>query len=87
MTVAFARWARQRCSTVHEAGSSGTGWGRLPSRTVWAGPRQLGQDLHRPPRLCAAIVRLTFNGANVETGTESYRLAQTMVSAKKDRPD
>ncbi len=30
------------------------------------------------PRLCAAIVdRLTFNGAIIETGTESYRLAQT----------
>lgn len=31
-----------------------------------------------PPRLCAAIVeRLTFNGTIIETGTESYRLAQT----------
>lgn len=30
------------------------------------------------PRLCAAIVdRLTFNGAIIETGTESYRLAHT----------
>lgn len=30
------------------------------------------------PRLCAAIVdRLTFNGAIIETGAESYRLAQT----------
>ena len=30
------------------------------------------------PRLCAAIVdRLTFNGTIIETGTESYRLAQT----------
>ena len=29
------------------------------------------------PRLCAAIVdRLTFNGTIVETGTDSYRLAQ-----------
>lgn len=28
------------------------------------------------PRLCAAIVdRLTFNGAIIQTGTESYRLA------------
>jgi DNA replication protein DnaC len=28
------------------------------------------------PRLCAAIVdRLTFNGAIIETGTDSYRLA------------
>src|SRR5919106_4519212 len=30
------------------------------------------------PRLCAAIVdRLTFNGTIIETGTESYRLAQS----------
>jgi DNA replication protein DnaC len=30
------------------------------------------------PRLCAAIVdRLTFNGSIIETGTSSYRLAQT----------
>lgn len=30
------------------------------------------------PRLCAAIVdRLTFNGAIIETGTHSYRLAHT----------
>jgi DNA replication protein DnaC len=38
------------------------------------------------PRLCAAIIdRLTFNGAIIETGTESYRLAQTKArqQAKK----
>ncbi len=38
------------------------------------------------PRLCAAIVdRLTFNGTIIETGTESYRLAQTKAKqqAKK----
>lgn len=30
------------------------------------------------PRLCAAIVdRLTFNGTIIETGTDSYHLAQT----------
>ncbi len=30
------------------------------------------------PRLCAAIVdRLTFNGAIIETGTESYRHGRT----------
>ncbi|MEO7015433.1 MAG: ATP-binding protein, partial [Leifsonia sp.] len=30
------------------------------------------------PRLCAAIVdRLTFNGAIIETGTDSYGLAHT----------
>ncbi|MEV0169468.1 IS21-like element helper ATPase IstB [Nonomuraea fuscirosea] len=36
------------------------------------------------PRLCAAIVdRLTFGGNIIETGTESYRLAQT--KARQDR--
>ncbi|MEW1773430.1 ATP-binding protein [Streptomyces sp. NPDC086777] len=36
------------------------------------------------PRLCAAIVdRLTFSGTIIETGTESYRLAQT--KAKQQR--
>ncbi|WP_028649293.1 IS21-like element helper ATPase IstB [Nocardiopsis sp. CNT312] len=34
------------------------------------------------PRLCAAIVdRLTFGGAIIETGTDSYRLAQTRAAA------
>ena len=32
------------------------------------------------PRLCAAIVdRLTFNGAIIETGTDSYRLAHSLA--------
>ncbi len=36
------------------------------------------------PRLCAAIVeRLTFNGAIVQTGTESYRLAHTKAQAER----
>jgi DNA replication protein DnaC len=31
------------------------------------------------PRLCAAIVdRLTFTGAIIEAGTDSYRLAHTL---------
>jgi DNA replication protein DnaC len=35
------------------------------------------------PRLCAAIVdRLTYGGNIIETGTESYRLAQTRVRAE-----
>ena len=34
------------------------------------------------PRLCAAIVdRLTFGGNIIETGTGSYRLAQTRARA------
>jgi hypothetical protein len=37
------------------------------------------------PRLCAAIVdRLTFGGNIIETGTDSYRLAQTR--ARNDQP-
>jgi DNA replication protein DnaC len=36
------------------------------------------------PRLCAAIVdRLTFNGAIIQTGTESYRLAHTEALAER----
>lgn len=36
------------------------------------------------PRLCAAIVdRLTFNGTIIETGTESYRLAQTKAKQQQ----
>jgi len=35
------------------------------------------------PRLCAAIVdRLTFGGNIIETGTDSYRLAQTRARAE-----
>ena len=34
------------------------------------------------PRLCTAIVdRLTFNATLIETGTDSYRLAQTKARA------
>lgn len=36
------------------------------------------------PRLCAAIVdRLTFNGAIIQTGTESYRLAHAKAQAER----
>jgi hypothetical protein len=36
------------------------------------------------PRLCAAIVdRLTFGGAIIETGTDSYRLAQSRARAEQ----
>ncbi len=38
------------------------------------------------PRLCAAIVdRLTFNGTIIETGTESYRLAQTTARQQQTK--
>jgi transposase len=37
------------------------------------------------PRLCAAIVdRLTFGGNIIETGTDSYRLAQTRARAERE---
>lgn len=43
----------------------------------------MDEDLHRPP-FCAAIVdRLTFNGAIIQTGTESYRLAHTKAQARQ----
>ncbi len=36
------------------------------------------------PRLCAAIVdRLTFNGAIIETGTDSFRLASTRARVEE----
>jgi DNA replication protein DnaC len=36
------------------------------------------------PRLCAAIVdRITFGGNIIETGTDSYRLAQTRTRAER----
>ncbi len=36
------------------------------------------------PRLCAAIVdRLTFNGAIIEAGTKSHRLAQTKAKLER----
>jgi DNA replication protein DnaC len=36
------------------------------------------------PRLCSAIVdRLTYHGTIIETGTDSYRLAQTRAQAER----
>ncbi|MFH9008580.1 IS21-like element helper ATPase IstB [Streptomyces afghaniensis] len=38
------------------------------------------------PRLCAAIVdRLTLNGAIIETGTDSYRLAHTKAQGEQNK--
>lgn len=43
----------------------------------------MDEDVHQS-RLCAAIVdRLTFNGAIIQTGTESYRLAHTKAQAEQ----
>lgn len=40
------------------------------------------------PRLCAAIVdRLTFGGNIIETGTDSFRLAQTRARAEQAHID
>ena len=37
------------------------------------------------PRLCAAIVdRITFNGAIIATGTDSYRLVHTLAHQKHE---
>lgn len=39
------------------------------------------------PRLCAAIVdRITYGGTIIETGTDSYRLAQSRSAAATTRP-
>ena len=39
-------------------------------------------DTFTDPRLCAAIVdRLTYHGAIIETGTQSYRLAHSRSTA------
>jgi hypothetical protein len=60
-------------STVSSAASTsslstGASW---PRSGAAGGPTVLS-------RICAAIVdRLTFNGAIIETGTDSYRLAHT----------
>ncbi len=44
---------------------------------------RLDRVLHRPPRLCAALVdRLTFDGTLIEIGTDSYRLAGTRARAE-----
>lgn len=40
------------------------------------------------PRLCAAIVdRLTFGGNIIETGTDSFRLAQTRAKGQSEPAD
>jgi hypothetical protein len=38
---------------------------------------RLDQDLHRPEARAAIADRLTFGGTIIETGTDSYRLAQS----------
>ena len=45
-------------------------------------PQIAGRRPSPTPRLCAAIVdRLTYGGTIIETGTDSYRLAQTRAQA------
>ncbi|WP_211301170.1 hypothetical protein [Murinocardiopsis flavida] len=44
----------------------------------------VGTKTFTDPRLCAAIVdRLTSNGATIQTGTDSYRLAHTKAQAER----
>jgi hypothetical protein len=46
-----------------------------------ADDKQLTKTINRYGRLCAAIVdRLPFGGNIIETGTDSYRLAQTRAA-------
>ncbi|MFE2188908.1 ATP-binding protein, partial [Streptomyces sp. NPDC059455] len=67
--------------------TAGTGYGQVAAAT------RVREQVPAPdgwtktftdPRLCAAIVdRLTFNGAIIQTGTESYRLAHTKSLAER----
>jgi DNA replication protein DnaC len=79
--LATCEWVKKGeplCST----GDSGTGTSHL---LIGLGSAAFGgwTKTFTDPRLCAAIVdRLTFNGTIIETGTESYRLAQTKAQTK-----
>lgn len=54
-----------------------------PSTALRVGGSGNGVSRCSAVRLCAAIVdRLTFNGAIIQTGTESYRLAHTKAQAE-----
>jgi hypothetical protein len=47
-------------------------------------PSAVGRRPSLIPRLCAAVVdRHTFNGAIIQTGTESYQLAHTKALAEQ----
>jgi hypothetical protein len=80
---------RQRADPDPTPGPPDPDHGHDPGTTSWSGP----WSGHRPrprhwpdgavePWLCTAIVdRLTFDAAIIETGTDSYRLAQTRARA------
>jgi hypothetical protein len=70
--------SRKLANLTHLAGGHGTSPNL--STGTYASPGWLDQDF-TDPRLCAAIVdRLTFGGTIIETGTQSYRLAQTRAA-------
>lgn len=41
----------------------------------------MDEDVHRFPACAAIVDRLTFNGAIIRTGTESYRIAHPKAQA------
>lgn len=43
----------------------------------------MDEDVHGSAALRAIVDRLTFNGAIIQTGTESYRLAHTKAVAER----
>lgn len=54
---------------------------QVPAPDGWTNP-------FTDPRLCAAIVdRLTFGGNIIETGTDSFRLAQTRARNERSGTD
>ena len=46
----------------------------------------MDEDLHGSPALRGIVDRLTFNGAIMPTGTESYHLAHTKAQAEHAVP-
>ncbi len=63
---------RPAAATAPELAAAASPKGRNPGR------HEQWTKTFTYPRLCAAIVdRLTFGGNILETGTDSYRLAQT----------
>ncbi len=80
VTAGFAL-ASTRSARVGASSRRGTPSGGRPSRSsTWT-------KTFTDPRLCAAIVvdRLTYGSNIIETGTESYRLAQTQQQNLNER--
>lgn len=47
----------------------------------------MDEDLHRSATVRGVVDRLTFNGAIIQTDTDSYRLAHTKAQAKRAAVD